>query len=210
MKLLLYIFLFIPLTQSFAQVDLSGYVTFPDSVGIGAIRVEVWQNNQQLATTITDSLGYFEIDSIITGVSNEVVPSSFNIYPNYPSPFDKTTNIIYELDKPDEISITIYNSMGKEIITLASGYRQKGFYVAQWDGRNSFGYEVAQGIYFARLDNGTDARFIKLLKMNGALNATGTTIPGSFYKDNKVNEDYLVKFIDANIVNRVDYAEIGQ
>lgn len=42
MKLLLYILLFIPLTQSFAQVSLSGYVTFPDSVGIDLIRVEVW------------------------------------------------------------------------------------------------------------------------------------------------------------------------
>ena len=87
MKSLLYIFLFIPLTQSFAQVDLSGYVTFPDSVGIDLIRVEVWQNNQQLASTITDSLGYFEIDSILTGVEGSTVqPNEFNLYPNYPSP----------------------------------------------------------------------------------------------------------------------------
>jgi len=73
------------------------------------------------------------------------------------------------------------------------------------------GNEVAQGIYFARLDNGKEARFIKLLKINGALNASGTTIPGGFYKTYKggnVNEDYLVKFIDINIVNRVDYAEV--
>ena len=42
MKLLLYILLFIPTVQSFAQADLSGYVTFPDSVGIDLIRVEVW------------------------------------------------------------------------------------------------------------------------------------------------------------------------
>ncbi len=63
MKLLLYIFLFIPLSQSLAQVNLSGYVTFPNSVGIDLIRVEVWQNSHQLASTITDSLGFFEIDS---------------------------------------------------------------------------------------------------------------------------------------------------
>ena len=73
MKLLVYILLSFSLTQLIAQPDLSGLVTFPDSTGIGAIRGEVWQNNQQLASTITDSLGYFEMDSIITGVSSQVV-----------------------------------------------------------------------------------------------------------------------------------------
>jgi len=60
------LFLLLPFTFIKAQSDLSGTVTFPDSTGIHLIRVEVWQNNQQLASTITDSLGYFEIDSIIT------------------------------------------------------------------------------------------------------------------------------------------------
>ena len=52
---------------------------------------------------------------------------------------------------------------------------------------------------------------IKLLKMKGALSAGGTSIPGSFFKlvkGSNVNEDCLIKFIDINIVNRVDYAEI--
>ena len=206
-------FTIFPLSILNAQPDLSGTVTFPDSVGIDLIRVEVWQNNQQITSTITDSLGYFEIDSIVTGVNNisNPVPSSFELYPNYPSPFDKTTNIIYEVNEPEEISITIYNSIGQKITTLTSGYRQKGFYVAQWNGRNNFGNEVAQGVYFARLDNGKDAKYIKLLKINGALNAIGTSISGSFYssyKGSTINEDYLVKFIDINIFNRVDYTEI--
>jgi len=132
-KIINLLFLFSPFVFLYAQPDLSGRVVYPDSVGIDLIRVEVWQNNQQLASTITDSLGYFEIDSIITGVNNisNPVPSSFDIYPNYPSPFDKTTNIIYEVNEPEDISITIYNSIGQEITTLTSGYRQKGFYVAQ-------------------------------------------------------------------------------
>ena len=206
-------FTIFPLSILNAQPDLSGTVTFPDSVGIDLIRVEVWQNNQQITSTITDSLGYFEIDSIVTGVNNisNPVPSSFELYPNYPSPFDKTTNIIYEVNEPEEITITIYNSIGQKITTLTSGYRQKGFYVAQWNGRNSFGNEVAQGVYFARFDNGKDAKHIKLLKINGALNAIGTSISGSFYssyKGSTINEDYLVKFIDINIFNRVDYTEI--
>ncbi len=213
-KCIKYLFLTIfPLSTLNAQPDLSGTVTFPDSIGIDLIRVEVWQNNQQITSTITDSLGYFKIDSIITGLnnSNSISPSSFEIYPNYPSPFDKTTNIIYEIDKPDEITITIYNSIGQKITTLTSGYKQKGFYVAQWNSRNDFENEVAQGIYFARLDNGKVARFIKLLKINGALNAFGISFSGGFYssyKGTKINEDYLIKFIDINIVNRVDYTEV--
>jgi len=47
--------------------------------------------------------------------------------------------------------------------------------------------------------------------MDGALNASGISIPGNFYssyKGSNVDEDYLIKFIDINIFNRVDYAEI--
>ncbi len=107
-------FTFFPLSIIYAQPDLSGTVTFPDSTGIDLIRVEVWQNNQQLASTITDSLGYFEIDSILTGVEGSTVqPNEFNLYPNYPSPFDKTTNIIYEVDKPDEISILLWKRLDR-------------------------------------------------------------------------------------------------
>lgn len=47
MKLLVHILLFLPLTHLLAQVDLSGVVTYPDSVGVDLIRVEVWKNNQQ-------------------------------------------------------------------------------------------------------------------------------------------------------------------
>ena len=148
MNRLVYILLFFPFFQGIAQPDLSGTITYPDSVGIDLIRVEVWQNNQQIASTISDSLGYFEIDSIITGVNNicNPVPSSFELYPNYPSPFDRTTNIIFELNQPEDISITIYNIIGQMIATLTSGYGQKGVYVTQRDGRKSFGNEVAQGI----------------------------------------------------------------
>ena len=134
MKILIHILFFFPFNHLLAQADLSGTVTFPDSVGIDLIRAEVWQNNQQLASTITDSLGYFEIDSILTGVEGSTVqPNEFNLYPNYPSPFDKTTNIIYEVDKPEEISITIYNSIGQKIT---------------YKGLNHLGWTVSNMLYF--------------------------------------------------------------
>ena len=41
MKILIYILLLLPLTHLLAQVDLPGTVTYPDSVGIDLIRVEV-------------------------------------------------------------------------------------------------------------------------------------------------------------------------
>ena len=72
---------------------------------------------------------------------------------NFPNPFNPETWIPYQLEKPTEVTITIYAVNGQVVRTLALGHQLAGVYqsrsrAAYWDGRNQFGEPVASGVYF--------------------------------------------------------------
>ena len=87
--------------------------------------------------------------------------------PNYPNPFNPETWIPYSLTKDTQVSIFIYDAMGRLIRTLNLGHRQSGVYVTQekaahWDGRNDAGESVASGVYLYRIEAGD---FVQTRKM---------------------------------------------
>ncbi len=86
-------------------------------------------------------------------------PEKTALLPNYPNPFNPDTWIPYELAKPVNVLITIYDTDGQAVRKLDIGYQNTGRYVkrnraAYWDGKNSLGEPVASGIYFYTLTAG--------------------------------------------------------
>ena len=86
-----------------------------------------------------------------------VRPEETQLLANYPNPFNPETWIPYELATDTNVKITIYNTQGVVIRTLALGHQRTGYYTdrpraAYWDGRNAFGEQVASGIYFYQLE----------------------------------------------------------
>ncbi len=78
---------------------------------------------------------------------------------NFPNPFNPETWIPYQLAKPTEVTITIYNINGHAVRALELGHQAAGIYQARsraayWDGRNAFGEPVASGVYFYRITAG--------------------------------------------------------
>lgn len=94
------------------------------------------------------------------------VPESFALHRNYPNPFNPTTTIRYDLRSDVNVSLKIYNVLGQEVRTLASGFQQAGSRSAVWDGKNDFGRQVASGIYVYRIEAGKfrQTRKMMLLK----------------------------------------------
>ena len=87
-------------------------------------------------------------------------PEKTQLLANYPNPFNPETWIPYELATATNVRITIYNTQGVVIRTLALGHQSAGYYTgrdraAYWDGRNALGEQVASGIYFYQFE--TDA-----------------------------------------------------
>ncbi len=88
-------------------------------------------------------------------------PQKFILYQSYPNPFNPTTAITFELPSSGNVSLKVYNVLGQEVKTLVNGYRLRGKYSVDFDGRN-----LASGVYFYRMEvNGyADSRKMILLK----------------------------------------------
>jgi flagellar hook assembly protein FlgD len=56
----------------------------------------------------------------------------------------------------------VYEIDGRRVATLVAGDRQPGQYHVKWDGRNSDGQALPQGMYYARLTT-PDGRFTRTL-----------------------------------------------
>jgi Secretion system C-terminal sorting domain len=99
---------------------------------------------------------------VITGIKNKgISPSKFELYPNYPNPFNPTTNIKFSLPQTGKVILTIYNILGQRIEVLLDGTLSAGDHTVQFNAIN-----LASGayIYILQEDNLTKVRKMILLK----------------------------------------------
>jgi hypothetical protein len=78
-------------------------------------------------------------------------PRTTRLEQNYPNPFNPATTIAYELASSGEVSLRIYDILGREIRTLVSGQQEEGRHVVQWDGLGDDQNPVSTGIYYCQL-----------------------------------------------------------
>ena len=96
------------------------------------------------------------------------IPETTTLLPNYPNPFNPETWIPYQLAKPANVTLTIYDINGHVVRELDLGHQRAGVYqsrkrAAYWDGRNTVGEPVASGVYFYALTAGDFTATRKML-----------------------------------------------
>ncbi|MCB0260491.1 MAG: T9SS type A sorting domain-containing protein [Calditrichaeota bacterium] len=85
----------------------------------------------------------------------DLLPASFELFQNFPNPFNPVTTIRYAIPQSAKVSLVIYNILGQHIITLiANKAHLPGYYTAVWDGRNQHGRVVASGLYICHFRSG--------------------------------------------------------
>jgi hypothetical protein len=82
----------------------------------------------------------------------------------FPNPFNLMTTIKFNLERPERVTIKIYNTLGQEVRTLTNKTFAPGEHLAHWDGRDDSGRTVSSGVYLARLVSGR-ASFSRKLVM---------------------------------------------
>jgi hypothetical protein len=83
---------------------------------------------------------------------------------SYPNPFSQKTDISFELNKAQDVSLKIYNLKGQLVRDLSSGSFAKGTHKISWDGRDNSGSAVSHGIYFSKLEADGKTLTRKLLR----------------------------------------------
>ncbi|MFA4839969.1 MAG: alpha-amylase family glycosyl hydrolase, partial [Candidatus Neomarinimicrobiota bacterium] len=71
------------------------------------------------------------------------IPLKFKMYPNYPNPFNASTKIRYEVEKPSNLWLEIYSIDGRQVFSKELGIQQPGRYEFLWDGSDFSGKNVA-------------------------------------------------------------------
>lgn len=74
------------------------------------------------------------------------IPKEYALDPAYPSPFNPTTTIRYQLPFESKVSLKVYNLIGQVVGILQDGIEDAGFKSVVWDAS-----KFASGIYFYRL-----------------------------------------------------------
>jgi hypothetical protein len=82
---------------------------------------------------------------------------------NYPNPFKPNTTIAFQLKEAGETSLTVYNIKGQLVKSLLNKPMSSGAHSLAWDGRDNDGKLCSSGIYYMRLNCGTQMQMRKLL-----------------------------------------------
>lgn len=90
--------------------------------------------------------------------NNGQIPKSFDLYQNYPNPFNPTTKIEFDLANAQNVSLKIYDILGKEVVVLINDYMRAGNYSIEFDASN-----LTSGIYFYELKAGTFHQMRKMI-----------------------------------------------
>ena len=77
---------------------------------------------------------------------NSTIPNNYRLYTNYPNPFNAETSIRYDVPFESNVSIYIYNLMGRKIKTLISQEEMAGKKTIVWYAR-----EVTSGVYIVKM-----------------------------------------------------------
>lgn len=99
------------------------------------------------------------------GVELNSIPEKFQLYHNYPNPFNAETVFRFDLPEDTHVSLEIYNVLGHRVATLIHERKKPGRYEFRWNGKNSQSQNLASGIYFYCLHAGDFVQMRKMMLM---------------------------------------------
>ena len=83
-------------------------------------------------------------------LSQSEIPAHFSLSQNYPNPFNPSTAISFDLPLRSFVSLKVFDILGREVSTIASGEMEAGSYTLQWNAAN-----MSSGVYFYRIQSGS-------------------------------------------------------
>lgn len=79
--------------------------------------------------------------------SSNLVPKEYQLSQNYPNPFNPVTKIKYALPYASNVTLKVYDILGREVISLVNEFKDAGSYIVEFNGTN-----YASGVYFYRIE----------------------------------------------------------
>ncbi len=115
--------------------------------------------SQQVALGVGDII-YFGNEQQ-NAMASKDQPQGYVLSQNYPNPFNPLTIIRYNVPTEGQVSLTVFDVLGREVATLVDEFKLSGSYTATFDAS-----KLASGVYFYRLKEGglTDVKRMVVAK----------------------------------------------
>ncbi|HEV8539175.1 MAG TPA: S8 family serine peptidase, partial [Bacteroidota bacterium] len=93
--------------------------------------------------------------------TSPTAPARFELYQNFPNPFNPLTVIRYQLPVISHVTLKVYDVLGREVATIVSEELKPGVYTRGWDASG-----MASGAYYYRLTAGrlVETKILLLVK----------------------------------------------
>ncbi len=119
------------------------------SLEIGGERMDVNQRRAALEVTVTNGAGLSATcDPVISRLS-AAVPEAFGLKGNYPNPFRNQTTVAFDVAEPMQVSIEVYDVLGRKVATLVDKELAPSTYQIKWSASG-----LPSGMYVYRMRAG--------------------------------------------------------
>lgn len=94
---------------------------------------------------------------------DSAIPEVFGLRENYPNPFNPTTLISYDLPEASQVSMTVYDMMGRQVKSLVQEFQPAGNHSVIWNATNDNGDLMSGGMYFYQIRAGLFQKTHKMI-----------------------------------------------
>ena len=110
--------------------------------------ITVWNDNRFGNQDVFFNIRSFIKPDSVAAIRNvsTLKPDKFSLHQNYPNPFNSVSKIKFEIAKLSDVSVVVYDILGKEVSSLVNEKLKPGTYETFFDGGS-----LSSGIYFCRL-----------------------------------------------------------
>jgi hypothetical protein len=135
-------------------------VYLPRSMGV----YEHWDNatdqrySRNLGTGTGIELVKIQTVTSVDGSRSKTQPTEFILEPNYPNPFNPSTNFSFSLPSKSFVSLEVFDIVGREVATIVSEEMPAGKYSKQWNAST-----LASGVYLYRMQSNNFIQTRKLI-----------------------------------------------
>lgn len=91
--------------------------------------------------------------------TNTGIPAEYSLKQNYPNPFNPSTTINFSIPKSSNVTLKVYDAIGKEIVTLVDEFKSAGNYAYDFHAPLS----LTSGVYFYTLSSNEFSETKKLM-----------------------------------------------
>ena len=131
------------------EISIVGGLMECENMPVGAIIV--YEINGMFWREPGDTTG-FQIYGLEAGDPISPVPTTYLTASNYPNPFNPVTSISYGLPTSGDVTLKVFDIVGREIATLVNGYHAAGTYSVGWNAA-----DLPSGIYLYRVTVGSQS-----------------------------------------------------